>query len=66
MPSSVMVVVMMMVVALDAAAHLISTRHCHSRSSECDYRKCGDEFHLVHCSVPFFATRKPILALTPC
>jgi len=57
-------VVMMVVMSLDAAAHHMSHRSCHRRPGECDCRKCGDEFDLVHGVVPFFIMRKPILALT--
>ena len=31
---------------------------------ECDCGEGRDEFHLVHCRVPFIVPRKPILALT--
>ena len=31
---------------------------------ECDCGESRDEFHLVHGMVPFFVSRKPVLALT--
>ena len=61
MPAAVPVV---MVVVPVESAH-VGFRRGHCDSGECDCRECGDYLDLVHDVVPFFISRKPILALTP-
>ena len=58
-----MTAVVMVVVMVVADSAWPWRRHCDSRDRDC--REGGDEFDLVHDVVPFFALRKPILALTP-
>ena len=57
----VMMAVMMMV---DGSSVHVSAWRRHSNPSDCDSRKSGDEFDLVHGIVSFLFSRKPILALT--
>ena len=59
-----MVPSVMMVVPSDVSARGETPWRGHCRAGECDCRESGDEFDLVHGVVPFFITRKPILALT--
>ena len=56
--------VTMVVMMVDASTVHVSSRRSHSNAGDCDSRKSGYEFDLVHGMVPFLFSRKPILALT--
>jgi hypothetical protein len=53
-----------MVAVCDGTAGHVASGGGKRDPGECDCGESRDEFHLVHCMVPFIVPRKPILALT--
>ena len=47
------VVVMVVTMAVDSSIVHVSSGCSHSDTCDCDSRKSGDVFDLVHCRVPF-------------
>lgn len=61
MPTMMMV---MMMVVVDASSVHATSGCSHSDTCDCDSRKSGDEFDLVHCRVPFIFAQAHSCAYT--
>ena len=59
-----MVMMVMMMVVVDTSTVHVSSRRSHSDTCNCDSRKSGDEFDLVHCRVPFIFAQAHSCAYT--